>query len=66
MSELERIQRYIEQTAVKNSGRYNIGLSEAMAIRLLAGSGKTMDAISLAFDFGRAKGYRAAKKEARV
>ena len=66
MSELERIQRYIGQTAIKNRSRYNIGLSEAMAIRLLAGSGKTMDAISLAFDFGRAKGYRAAKKEARV
>ena len=63
MSELERIQRYTAQTAIKNEGRYTMCLSEAMAIRLLVDSGKTMEAICLAFDFGRAKGYRAAKRE---
>ena len=66
MSELERIRRYVAQTAIENAGRYGIGLSEAMAIRQLADDRKLLEAIGLAFAFGRAKGYRAAKREAQA
>ena len=57
---LKRINRYIDETEIENSIRYAMFTSEATAMF------KNLDpaeAIFLAFNYGRAKGYRAAKKE---
>ena len=60
MSEIERIERYISQTQIKESVKTEMKLAEWVSIR---DSGSPLDAIALAFEYGRAKGYRAAKAE---
>ena len=57
MSEIEKIERYIECTPVNDLARYDMNFPEALAISSL----KPMEAITLAFNYGRAKGCRAAK-----
>lgn len=63
LSEIEKIQRYIEKTGFPDNPKYDMRFREASA---LAGKVKTapIEMISLAFEYGRAKGYRAGKKEA--
>lgn len=62
MSEIEKMKRYIERTKVKFSiaSPYNMYFSDMLALRHSDDIGW---ALSLAFDYGRAKGYRAAKAE---
>lgn len=62
MSEIEKIQRYIARTGVgyKDTSPYHMSVAEAFA---LARASDNVRAISLAFEYGRAKGYRAAKAE---
>ncbi len=62
MSEIEKIQRYIARTGVECSetSPYHMKIAEAFA---LAGTSDSVRAVSLAFEYGRAKGYRAAKAE---
>ena len=62
MSEIEKMKRYIELTNVTISDRYEIGLLEVGELKRAEDS---VDAIYLAFLYGRAKGYRAAKAEGR-
>jgi len=58
MSEIEKMKRYIERTDMKLSDRYQMGTMEALT---LAHHDDWLDAILLAFNYGQAKGYRAAK-----
>lgn len=60
MTEIERINRYIERTGAtyKDTSPYHMKIGEAFA---LARASDNVRAVSLAFEYGRAKGYRAAK-----
>lgn len=66
MTEIEKMQRYIERTKL-DKNRMCLDFSEACA---LAKEAKTADAalemVALAFNYGKAKGYRAAKAEVRA
>lgn len=69
MTEIEKIQQYIKRTNMKLSDpyRYAMNMSEARELAHQARDNDLpIEVISLAFDYGRAKGYRAAKKEARA
>ncbi len=57
MSEIEKIERYTECTKAP-SGRWNLVLRELLALTSMA---SPLDAVALAYDYGKAKGYRAAK-----
>lgn len=60
MSEIEKMERYISNTSIRNEKQYTMGMVECAAVReVLACDPYT--AITLAFRYGRAKGYRAAK-----
>lgn len=69
MNELEKIQRYIDETKIGHMSqmRYDMRSSEILAFlnHGKAGSGVFCESIALAFRYGRAKGYRAAKAEQR-
>ncbi len=66
MNEIEKIQRYIERTGGKfqRETHYRMNLQELFGLSNILAE-DTVGAICLAFDYGRAKGYRAAKAEAR-
>lgn len=66
MSEIEKLQRYINRTdgAFPPGTPYQMNINELFALTHMADEDVT-GAICLAFDYGRAKGYRAAKKEVR-
>ena len=57
---LERMRRYIDRTGFKNE-YYSMILSEVYALGELG----AVEAAGLAFDYGRAKGWRAARKAAK-
>lgn len=68
MSEIEKMKRYIEQTKLdQNDGLYlswlEVGELAKTAIRT---KDDAITAVALAFNYGKAKGYRAARKEARA
>lgn len=65
MNELEQINRYIERTKMSNKKRYQMSLAETFAMALAAEDAPGRMVI-LAFRYGRAKGYRAAKAEVRA
>ena len=58
MTEIEKMKRYIARTNVNASDRYDMDLLEAHALNR---EPDITDAVYLAFLYGRAKGYRAAK-----
>ncbi len=60
MSEIEKIRKYIEKSSVPRNLRYDASMKEVLA--LATGMGR-IDAATLAFEYGRAKGYRMAKAE---
>lgn len=64
MSEIEKIQQYIGKSRIpkKKANAYSIDMREAFAIANMP----ALEAINLAFKYGQAKGYRAAKAEVRV
>ena len=66
MTEIEKMQKYIERTNL-DKNRMCLGFVEACA---LAKEAKTADdaleMVALAFNYGKAKGYRAAKAEVRA
>lgn len=69
MTEIEKMQRYIERTKMKEKSptSYAMNYSEAAELAHKArGSNLPIEVISLAFEYGKAKGYRAAKAEVRV
>lgn len=66
MSEIEGIQRYIDRTGgpFHRGTPYQMLMKEMFALSHMSGEDPSR-AICLAFDYGRAKGYRAAKAEGR-
>ena len=66
MSEIEKIERYIELTSLdklpnKTNLAYALDMSGASELSDMAAARNGLDAISMAFQYGRAKGYRMAK-----
>lgn len=68
MSEIEKMKRYIERTPTGREDRYCLMLSELLEIMGMgeASPDGLFDAVGLAFNYGKAKGYRAAKAERRA
>ena len=62
MKELERINRYIERTKLDPLPAYHLRLNEGFALADAARV-SPVSTICLAFEYGMAKGYRAAKAE---
>lgn len=60
MDTIEKIRRYINNSAVPRNERYDATFKEVHDIA--SGMGP-IEAVAFAFDYGRAKGYRAAKAE---
>lgn len=54
---------YIQKTPIKNAIRYEIYIQEIRALYRMASGGRLYEAFGLAFEYGRAKGYRMAKNE---
>ncbi len=65
MSIQEKIESYIENTARPESKYYNASLTDVQTIGDIAINGDLFASIILAFNYGRAKGYRQAKAEQR-
>ena len=57
---VEKIRKYIKENNVKINPRYDATFKEVCAI---ASEMAALEAVSLAFAYGRVKGYRAAKAE---
>lgn len=68
MSEIEKMKRYIERTKMNKADNYCLVYQEAVGLCNAArrNGDSLMDVIALAFDYGKAKGYRAAKAEVRA
>lgn len=67
MSEIDKIKRYIARTKMAENIRYSMNLGVVLELQQQAHAGGDIPiwVISLAFDYGKAKGYRAAKAEGR-
>lgn len=69
MNSIDQVKRYIEETKISNARRYEMNTDEVLAIGeelyTTHPIGSVLDAIHLAFKYGRAKGYRARKAEER-
>ncbi len=68
MSEIEKIKQYIDRTKMDKGTRYEMSFNEALTLAReanLSGDDSAFTAITLAFSYGKAKGYRAAKAEGR-
>lgn len=68
MTEIEKMKKYIERTKLDDGGHYKIGMHEAFELARQAYklNDLPIEIISLAFNYGKAKGYRAAKAERRA
>ncbi len=68
MREIEKMKRYIERTKTKKADRFYLDMAKAfeLAIQTLNSDDVPLEVISLAFNYGKAKGYRAAKAERRA
>ena len=62
MSEQKMI-AYIQKTPIRNAIRYEIYIPEIRTLYQMASNGRIYEAFGLAFEYGRAKGYRMAKNE---
>lgn len=62
MSELEKIQRYIDNTNLPGLSRYQMGFHDMMGLSEIE---ETFDRMVMAFEYGLAKGWRAAKASAK-
>ena len=65
MTEIEKIHQYIKRTKMNKPDSCQMSITEVLK---LANAAKETpaDIVCLAFDYGRAKGYRAAKAEVRA
>ena len=57
---IEKIRKYIEKSDIQINARHDAKFKEMCAI---ASELTAVEAVSLAFNYGRIKGYRAAKAE---
>ena len=64
MSRIEKMEKYIERTGDLGT-MYSLSMLEAQALVEIWKQNR-IEAILLAFNYGRAKGYRAARKEVRA
>lgn len=62
-AEIARMNRYIQKTKGTEKTAYDMTLKEMGALLDMTKQKKGWDAVELAFLYGRAKGYRAAKAE---
>lgn len=58
MGTIEKIQKYIKDSKAPRNQKYDATFEEVINIALEMGR---VEAVALAFDYGRAKGYRAGK-----
>lgn len=65
MTEIEKMKKYIERTKLNKSPSYQMSVCEILSLSHATAETPT-DAVCLAFEYGRAKGYRAAKAEGRA
>ncbi len=67
MNEIEKIQKYIERTKLSNNRNYGMNITETfeLAQKACGPDGTPFEMICLAFDYGRAKGVRETRAEAR-
>lgn len=65
MDTIQTIIAYIRRSKIRNAKRYQMNLYELMELNKL-GHTSPQEALCIAYDYGRAKGYRAAKAEARA
>ena len=69
MTEIEKIRRYIDRTGLsaKKTSPYQMNIMEVFEFAYWAFQDKDLpiEAFSLAFNYGLAKGYRMAKAEAK-
>jgi len=67
MSEIEKIRKYIERTKMSNNRNYGLNITETfeLAHKACSPDGIPCEMICLAFEYGRAKGIREARAEAR-
>ena len=68
MSEIEKMQRYIQRTKLNDNDRFYLDMREAFELAMQARNSQDfpLEVINLAFKYGKAKGYRAAKAEGRA
>ena len=67
MREIEKMRRYIERTKMGRADNYCLVFGEAVELLHTATDANSMfEIIALAYDYGKAKGYRAAKAERRA
>ena len=57
MTEADKMRRYIERTGEKFPSTYHLSMGELEALK---GMGR-LEALALAFEYGRAKGFRDSK-----
>lgn len=62
MSEIEKVKRYIDKHGAPENPRYSMSVKEALAVAHELGG---IEAVNMAFAYGKAKGYQAAKAEVR-
>lgn len=62
MTRLQENKGYIRRTKIRDAKRYALESRDIPVFRELANR-DTYEAVFMAFEYGRAKGYRAAKKE---
>ena len=62
MTEIEKMERYIKRTKLDKNDRFDMTVREAfeLAYKVQDMGESLIDVISLAFVYGKAKGYRAA------
>ena len=67
MNEIERIRRYVERETIRWNNRYGMNMIEGLELSRAAYEAEDLplEIIVLAFNYGQAKGYRAAKAEGR-
>lgn len=63
MSEIEKMERYIKRTKLDKNDRFFLTTPEAfeLAHKAFADTDFPIETIVLAFNYGKAKGYRAAR-----
>lgn len=65
MDTIQTIVAYIRREKIRNANRYQIDFHELVALKEMEYI-RPYEALCIAYDYGRAKGYRAAKAEARA
>ncbi|MGM9600646.1 MAG: hypothetical protein ACI3W5_03530 [Faecousia sp.] len=64
MNTEERMRAYIRNTNLRDTSKYTLRSNEICAIYDAIEIGRIFEAVVLAFSYGRAKGYRMARRQA--